>query len=80
VHILNSDVSSQQGLKIIHSQKAAFNRNNVNTHGLPTQSEEELAEKLRECVSGNNTMQSSVTEFNVELNSQSIISIDNINI
>ena len=70
MHILNSDVSSQQGLKIIHSQKAvAVNRNNVNTHGLPTQSEEELAEKLRECVSGNNTMQSSVTEFNVELNS-----------
>ena len=49
-----------------------------NTVNLPTQSEEELAEKLRECEQ-NHTMQSSVTEFNVDFNSQSIISVDNHN-
>lgn len=49
-----------------------------NTVNLPTQSEEELVEKLRGCEQ-NHTMQSSVTEFNVDLNSQSIISVDNHN-
>ena len=49
-----------------------------NTVNLPTQSEEELAEKLRECEQ-NHTMQSSVTEFNVDFNSLSIISVDNHN-
>ena len=38
-------------------------------NNLPTSSEDELAERLRECgqQSENNTMQSSVTEFDVDI-------------